>query len=90
MSERWTRTERKRERNVNDERTMNVFIRKVSGIFLTLYFTQNLVGIYMYELLNFVILFKRIYISSTTGRRETKITCRHYIYAEYDEYDNSW
>ena len=71
ICERWTMieggtwTERKRERNLNGERTMNErwhFIRKVSGILLALYLTSTLVRIYMYELFNFVFLFNNIFL----------------------------
>ena len=75
MSERWTQVGERyvndeRTRNANGAQTRaqcewwthdERFIRKVSGIFLALYSTSNLVGIYVYELLNFVILFKHIY-----------------------------
>ena len=66
-AERWANAERKRSANASAMWTVNArwthnerFIRKVSGIFIALYLT-SLVGIYMYELSNFVILFKRTY-----------------------------
>ena len=59
MTERGTRTERKRERNVIGERTMNAYSESL-GYFpcIVLYLMAR---IYMYELLNFVILFKYRY-----------------------------
>ena len=68
-AERWANTERERSANASAMWTVNArwthderFIRKVSGIFIALYLTSNLVRMYMYELLNFVILYKRIYV----------------------------
>ena len=59
ITERGTRTERKRERNVIGERTMNAYSESL-GYFpcIVLYLVAR---IYMYELLNFVILFKHRY-----------------------------
>ena len=68
ICERWTMsehgTERKRECNVNGDRTMNARWTSYSeslGHFHCIVLNLNLVGIYMNEFLNFVILFKRIY-----------------------------
>ena len=67
-AERWANAERERSANASAMWTVNArwaiderFIRKVSGIFLALYLTPNLVRIYTFELLNLVILFE-IYI----------------------------
>ena len=64
-AERWANAERERSANASAMWTVNArwaiderFIRKVSGIFLALYLTPNLVRIYTFELLNLVILFE--------------------------------
>ena len=65
LKDMWTLNESEHERSANASAIWTVnarwtnderFIRKVSGIFLALYLTLNLVRIYMYELLN---LYKR-------------------------------
>ena len=89
------------ERWTHDERTMNArwthderFIRKVSGIFIALYLTSNLVGIYMYEFLNFVILYKRIYFlyKRTIWNRNYLYMSRRDLYTQNKLIikDNSW
>ena len=70
LNDMWTLNESEHERSANASAIWTVnarwtndehFIRKVSGIFLALYLTSNLVKIDMYELLNFVILLRHIY-----------------------------
>ena len=99
--DRWANAERERSANASAMWTVNArwthderFIRKVSGIFIALYLTSNLVGIYMYEFLNFVILYKRIYFlyKRTIWNRNFLYMSRRDLYTQNKLIikDNSW
>ena len=101
-AERWANAERERSANASAMWMVNArwrhderFIRKGSGIFLALYLPSNLARIYiMYELLNFVILFKHIYFLNerSVWNRNYLYMSRRYFYTQNKLIikDNSW